>query len=144
MNSWTVKQLNETDDIIFAMCILAERKQTVNPYSPLWKKLTQVHKTLDELRGGCPSSMEAIRERIFIEVKQSGLIEDIITEVRNYEENDRKLLQGYSGGYIIENLITEIAERFDAKEDSGIDYWTNNENAVEYVLENHVRKDKVI
>lgn len=50
MERWTMKELKNTDDITFAVCILNERKKTLNPYSPLAKKLEEAAKTLSEIK----------------------------------------------------------------------------------------------
>ena len=40
---WTMKQLDEIDDIDFAIAILNERAKKLNPYAPLSEK---IHKTI--------------------------------------------------------------------------------------------------
>lgn len=50
MNRWTIQQLQSIDDIDFAIHILYERKMTLNPYSPLAKKLDEAVHTLQEVQ----------------------------------------------------------------------------------------------
>ena len=50
MNRWTIKELKETDDITFAMCILSERREGLNQEAPLAKKLRSTYHTLDRLK----------------------------------------------------------------------------------------------
>lgn len=50
MDRWTMKELKETDDIDFAICILNERRNTITPYSPLGIKLSNAVHTLSELK----------------------------------------------------------------------------------------------
>ena len=39
MSRWTIKQLNEADNLTFAMSILSERGKDLNPHTPLSQKL---------------------------------------------------------------------------------------------------------
>jgi len=50
VNRWTIKELKDTDDITFAMCILSERREGLNQEAPLAKKLRSAYHTLDELK----------------------------------------------------------------------------------------------
>jgi hypothetical protein len=51
MNRWTMKELEEIDDIGFAIAILNERLADLsNPYAPLAKKIEEAIKTLKSLR----------------------------------------------------------------------------------------------
>ncbi|MCD8239379.1 MAG: hypothetical protein LUC92_08605 [Clostridiales bacterium] len=50
MDRWTMRELKETDDISFAICILNERKKGLTPYSPLGVKIGEAVKTLSEIK----------------------------------------------------------------------------------------------
>ena len=50
MNRWTIKELKETDDITFAMCILSERRENLNQEAPLAKKLRSAYHTLNSMK----------------------------------------------------------------------------------------------
>lgn len=50
MDRWTKKQLEEMNDLDFAICILTERRNRVSPYSPLGIKLDQARYTLNKIR----------------------------------------------------------------------------------------------
>jgi len=50
MDRWTKKQLEEMNDLDFAICILTERRNKVSPYSPLGLKLDQTRHTLNTMR----------------------------------------------------------------------------------------------
>ncbi len=50
MDRWTMKELKETDDITFAICILNERRRTLTPYSPLGMKLAEAAHTLSNIK----------------------------------------------------------------------------------------------
>lgn len=50
MRRWTIKQINETDDLTFAMCIMSERREMLNQEAPLAKKLRSAYHTIDHLR----------------------------------------------------------------------------------------------
>jgi hypothetical protein len=47
MDRWTMKDLNNTDDLTFAECVLNERARTINPYSPLAEKIKKTIATLE-------------------------------------------------------------------------------------------------
>ena len=51
---WTMKQLENTDDIDFAITILNERANKLNPYTPLSKKLYKTIKTLEHIKTELP------------------------------------------------------------------------------------------
>ena len=50
MDRWTVKKLNNTGDIDFAIAILNERKIKLNPFSPLGSKISSAVTTLEKLK----------------------------------------------------------------------------------------------
>ena len=49
MDRWTIKQLNNMDDLTFAAAILNERQNKVSFYSPLGIKLASAARTLLDL-----------------------------------------------------------------------------------------------
>ncbi len=50
-NDWTIKRLNNTSDIDFAISILNERRNKLtNPYAPLSSKIARAIATLERLR----------------------------------------------------------------------------------------------
>lgn len=50
MDRWTQEELKNTDDISFAIQILYERRKSLNPYAPLYSKISQVVNTLAMIR----------------------------------------------------------------------------------------------
>jgi len=51
MKRWTTAELKKTDNLLFAISILSERRNSLtNPYSPLSKKLAETVRSLEELR----------------------------------------------------------------------------------------------
>lgn len=50
MDRWTQEELQRTDNIEFAICIMNERRNRLNPYSPLSMKLGASIKILSEIR----------------------------------------------------------------------------------------------
>lgn len=50
MDRWTMNDLKNTDDILFAIAILNERKKGLNPYSPLSKKISEAVNALEMIR----------------------------------------------------------------------------------------------
>lgn len=49
MDRWTIKELENTNDLRFAQLILAERRAKVCPYSPLGQKLAHVIGVLSDM-----------------------------------------------------------------------------------------------
>lgn len=47
---WTLEELENTDNITFAACILNERRNKLSPYSPLAAKLKAAEKELDAIK----------------------------------------------------------------------------------------------
>ena len=95
MNKWTIKKLNETDDITFAMCILSERQASLNPNAPLAQKLQNARLLLDKVRGGCPITSDVISDagdiysavcnRIHLEEERKCTIADITGRLNEYD-----------------------------------------------------------
>ena len=53
MERWTIKELNNTSDIDFAISILNERRNGLtNPYSPISRKLDKAMQTLESVQNG--------------------------------------------------------------------------------------------
>lgn len=61
MKRWTIKDLNEVNNIRFATLMLCERKSNLNYYSPLSIKLNEVISLLQQLE-------ETKDETIIIEI----------------------------------------------------------------------------
>ena len=50
MDRWTQDELNNTDNLLFAVSILNERRNKLNPYSPLATKLAAAAREIEEIR----------------------------------------------------------------------------------------------
>ena len=50
MNRYTIKQLDEMDDIDFAIRVLSERSEGLNYFSPLSRKILKTQKKLSMLK----------------------------------------------------------------------------------------------
>lgn len=50
MIRWTMEQLEQADDIDFAICILNERRGRLTPHFPLSEKLSEAARTLDNIK----------------------------------------------------------------------------------------------
>lgn len=50
MDRWTMEELESTDDITFAISILNQRRNGLNPYSPLSMKLSRSISTLENIK----------------------------------------------------------------------------------------------
>lgn len=50
MERWTMQELEQTDDISFAISVLNKRRRELNPYSPLSIKLKSAEATLEKIK----------------------------------------------------------------------------------------------
>lgn len=50
MDRWTMAELKNTDDLSFAIQILYERRKGLNPYAPLYQKISETVNTLAMIR----------------------------------------------------------------------------------------------
>lgn len=51
MKRWTIKELNKTSSIDFAIWALIDRKSMLtNPYTPLWAKISKTINFLEDLK----------------------------------------------------------------------------------------------
>lgn len=62
MDRWTMKELAETDDITFAICILNERRRGLTAYSPLGLKIKEAERTLSQIKDETEKYRAAISE----------------------------------------------------------------------------------
>lgn len=138
MSRWTIKQLNEMDDLTFAMCILSERREMLNQNAPLAKKLASAYHMLDDVRGGKPMTSGndmwgSMRERIYREVEHAYMMKELKRHVT--EENHD--LQGLSPDEVLadEVIVDQIIHRF-GKCEHGEDYWL----AVQYAIEQGIKE----
>ncbi len=60
MDRWTQDELNNTDNLLFAVSILNERRNKLNPYSPLATKLAAAAREIEEIRGAKLRFLSAI------------------------------------------------------------------------------------
>ena len=71
MDRWTVKKLNNTGDIDFAIGILNERKIKLNPFSPLGSKISSAVTTLEKLKNeqgtGAKKPEISVRRRVILD-----------------------------------------------------------------------------
>ena len=133
MNKWTVCELNKTDDITFAMSILAERKALFNPNAPLAQKIAKAISILDRIRGGCPvfegDCLQVIRERIFLEVERERIVENIKTQLAEKTDENGDCIYDLHGLTIDEiladsDMIGSIIRRYERCE-CNEGYWDN-------------------
>ncbi len=135
MSRWTIRELNETDTLTFAMIILSDRRMGLNQEAPLAKKIGQVYKELEELRDlvrqdakYAPEAL-TLKDAIHDAVEHEMLRIDIKTVLR---ENPTWLC-GYSHKQIYKNseMMDQIIRRYDGYYDSDLGHWSNVERAVE-------------
>ena len=129
MKKWTVSELNKTDDITFAISILAERKALFNPNAPLARKIAKAIGILDKIRGGCPvfegDCLQVIRERIFLEVERERIVETIESQLAEKADENGDL-HGLTIDEILadSDMIGSIIRRYERCE-CGDTFWDN-------------------
>lgn len=75
MRRWTIKELDEESDLKLAACILSERRERLNPYSPLATKLKSSENLLlrmDEYLGDCGIGSGISAKRVVNTLYQDG------------------------------------------------------------------------
>lgn len=84
MNRWTMRDLEKTDDLDFAVCILNERRADLNAYSPLSVKLAQAVNTIQNIKA------ERDRYMARLELERDTFLEAITGErsTRNMTEEE--------------------------------------------------------
>ena len=93
MDRWTMYDLERTDDLTFAISILNQRKNNLNPYSPLANKLAQSIHTIEEIKAERDRFIERISQRAAPEEQAdtSSMTEEEYTEYR-LEQSRRALI----------------------------------------------------
>lgn len=94
MDRWTMYDLERTDDLTFAICILNQRKNNLNPYSPLSAKLAQSIHTIEDIKTERDRFIEKIARQAAPEPEQpdtSSMTEEEYTEYR-MEQSRRALM----------------------------------------------------
>jgi len=115
MSKWTIKELNEMDDFTFAMCILSERKESLNQEAPLAKKLAGAYRALEGLRDIHRNKPDvSIEEAIYRKVQHEHLIRDIGQHMQSesYESIDSLEKHGLSADEVLANagMMARILE----------------------------------
>ncbi len=138
-NRWTVKELNEADDLTFAMCILSERRGLLNQEAPLAKKLHQAYHTLEELRDACRENRHfadgiiTVKEAIYRQVQHGHLLEDIAGRMSEETSDCIDYLEqvGLTAASIMGDvgMVEKVVEIFH-KLDGESDYWNTIDLAV--------------
>ncbi len=84
MNRWTMRDLEKTEDLDFAVCILNERRADLNAYSPLSVKLAQAVNTIQNIKA------ERDRYMARLELERDTFLEAITGErsTRNMTEEE--------------------------------------------------------
>lgn len=113
MKRWTIKEMAETSDLKFAACILNERRECLNPYTPLAQKLEKAKNLLlrmDSYLGGWSSGTDLPADKTVEILYRDGyhsaarLIEDLTADLGN-ASRERELLNGCFG------YLTELMSR---------------------------------
>ena len=102
MKRWTIEDLEKTTDLKFAACILNERRESLNPYTPLSQKLDKAKNLILRMDGyaeGWGSGTEASTEDILKTLYRDGYhaaarrIENMLVDLKD-RERERQLLDG--------------------------------------------------
>lgn len=87
MERWTMEQLERTDDLDFAICILNERRNRLNPYSPLAMKLGKAVNAI----GNIKAEKDAFLSRITATDTLPEPGEELEPEECDYDPEDDKI-----------------------------------------------------
>lgn len=102
MKRWTIREMAETSDLKFAACILNERRECLNPYTPLAQKLEKAKNLLlrmDSYLGGWSSGTDLPTDKTVEILYRDGyhsaarLIEDLTADLGN-ASREHELLNG--------------------------------------------------
>jgi hypothetical protein len=136
-NRWIKKQLEETDDLTFAMSILSERGSRLNPNTPLGKKLKRAQGVLEELCDACcknpfyASGEISVMEALYRASQDRLTLDDLTCRIKEYEENDINLSDLAPEAVLADaEIMKRIAAKFDSS-DCNNSYWDNMDNAIE-------------
>jgi hypothetical protein len=141
-NRWTITQLEEIDDLTFAMCILSERREMLNQEAPLAKKLRRAFHTIEELRDAyrkvthnSPNTI-SIKEAIHIAVERENTMDDI----ERHLKNDQPDTKGLTPEQVLADreIMEAIIEHFN-RHGIGEEYWYALENAIEVGIESTLK-----
>lgn len=111
MKRWTIEDLEKTTDLKFAACILNERREGLNPYTPLSQKLEKAKNLILRMDGyaeGWGGGTEASTEDILKTLYRDGYhaaarrIENMLVDLKDMER-ERQLLDACFG-YLAEAL----------------------------------------
>ena len=96
MKRWTIEDLEKTTDLKFAACILNERRESLNPYTPLSQKLDKAKNLILRMDGyaeGWGSGTEASTEDILKTLYRDGYhaaarrIENMLVDLKDRRGN---------------------------------------------------------
>jgi len=134
---WTDKELRETDDFTFAMCILSERLGMLNQQTPLAKKLNSAYHALEELRDICRSvpnyvaGTASAKEAIHWAVDRENTLCDIESVINDHDMHCVNLFDLNPEDVLGDHeIMTTILAYVDKYACTG-DFWDNIECAIE-------------
>jgi len=134
MSKWTINELNEMDDFTFAVCILSERKESLNQEAPLAKKLAGAYRALEGLRDIHRNKPDvSIEEAIYRKVQHEHLISDIGQHMQSesYESIDSLEKHGLTADEVLANAgmmarILELLPIYESKHN----FWASLDCAI--------------
>lgn len=105
MDRWTMDELERTDDLTFAICILDERRSRLNRYSPLSMKIQAAQQTLRRIKDAQDRFMQDICPLTEKEIGEAmDKAADIVTALDEAEDSeDLSELDGETKRMLLEN-----------------------------------------
>ena len=113
MDRWTMHDLERTDDLAFAVSILNQRKNSLNPYSPLANKLAQSIRTIEEIKAERDRFIERVARTSIQERPEASAL---MQENRAFQSGigDRNCNRQCTGpDYVCPNLLPDFGCKFD-------------------------------
>ncbi|MDR1020168.1 MAG: hypothetical protein LBL73_05370 [Synergistaceae bacterium] len=142
-NRLTVKQLNDMDNLTFAICILSDRLNKLNRYAPLAQKIQKALRELEGLRdicranpghaAGIVSAKEAVYRAVYREYQlkdvQIHLGLDEFSEECSADLSGMEPEQVWNDKEIMDAII-DLMDNYQTG-----DYWDSVEYAIEHGIE---------
>ena len=138
LSRWTIADLENTDDLTFAMCIIDERLRKVQMGTPLEKKLRSAHSTLEELRDCCRNNanyqrgLSSAKEAVYRVVRREYLIQELSANMEDDKIAEFLAKHNLDAESVLGDpeMMDQIIERYFKYDCTTSDYWTTFETAI--------------
>jgi len=151
MKRWTISELESTDILTFALCMMLDRQSKLKPWTPLYNMLDAACKTVEELRDICrknehyASGFITIEEAIFQKVRRDKLITNLECHMENDSNSSYDFLLGHdlTAEAVMNDteMLNHIVTLF-FKVDGESDYWTVLDTVIAQGVEDILERRK--